>query len=287
MKLTPRIYSVFMTMILAGTLTACDEADTKTKTIPAVNENSIAEAAETLDISVEKLESYLENINVSYDDYISNLNAQNQTLDAYKTKIEDGYDCTFEQYVDTVLTVNNKEAPNDKDYTLLKSKYSLFDAYIPTTELNADKNKLINYDIDIVVADEDSDVYAFDVLATCGNDLRMYMDVINQNFGCTSVEITNLSIFGGHGATKPTEANPCMDNLFVYDDKTDEILEQITLAVITMHYDDENKNATYALSNELGLIFKTSGADSFETMRKLDKLNFQIRKASTDIQTTT
>lgn len=285
MKLTPRIYSVFMTMLLAGSLTACSTTDNQT--IPAVNENSIAEAAETLDITVEKLEDYLKNIDVSYDDYINSLNSQNQTLEAYKTKIEENYDCTFEQYVDTVLTVNNKTVPDDKEYDLFKSKYSLFDAYIPSDELNAEKTTLVNYDIAIAVADEDTDVYAFDVLATCGSDFRIYMDIINQNFGCSSVEITNISIFGGHGASKPAETNPCMDNLFVYDSKTNEILEQITLAVITMHYDDENKTATYALSNELGLIFKTTGPDSIDKINKLSELNFQIRKADTDTQNNT
>lgn len=280
MKLTPRcIINVFITMLLINTLTACDAGNTKT--IPAVNEKTITEAAETFDISIEKFESYLNNLNISYDDYINSLNSQNQTLDDYKTKIEEGYDCTFEQYVDTVLVVNNKEIPDENTYTLLKSKYSLFDAYIPSDELNADKNSLVNYDIDISVADDDENVYAFDILAYCESDLRMYMDALNQKFDCKSIEITNISIFGGHGSIKPDGTNPCMDSLFVYDDKTNEILEPVILAVITMHYDNADDDITYALSNELGLIFKTSGSDSLEKMTKLDSLDIQIRKADT------
>lgn len=89
-----------------------------------------------------------------------------------------------------------------------------------------------------------------------------------------------MSIFGGHGATRPDEDNPCMDRLFVYDDKTNEILEQITVSVLTMHFDNTDKNITLALSNELGLLFKTTGADSEKKMLKLSNLKFQVRKAS-------
>ena len=121
---------------------------------------------------------------------------------------------------------------------------------------------------------------AFDIMQTYSGDYRRYLDYMNSTYGCKSVEFTNMSIFGGHGTTRPDEDNPCMDRLFVYDDKTNEILEQITVSVLTMHFDNTDKNITLALSNELGLLFKTTGADSEKKMLKLSNLEFQVRKAS-------
>ena len=116
-------------------------------------------------------------------------------------------------------------------------------------------------------------------MQTCGGDFRLYLDIMNENYGCKSVEFTNIAMFGGHGVIKPTESNPCMDSCFVYDDETGEILDKLTLSMLTMHFDDENKNITLALSNELGLLFKSTGTDSDEKMLKLSDLDFQIRKA--------
>ena len=59
-----------------------------------------------------------------------------------------------------------------------------------------------------------------------------------------------------------------------------ETKEQITVSVLTMHFDNIDKNITLALSNELGLLFKTTGADSEKKMLKLSNLEFQVRKAS-------
>lgn len=106
------------------------------------------------------------------------------------------------------------------------------------------------------------------------------MNILHENYGCKSVELTNVAIFGGHGAKKPAESNSCMDNLFVYDDETDEILEKLTLSVLTMHYDNENDNVSLALSNELGLIFKAVGAESEKKILDLGNIDFQIRKTA-------
>ena len=117
-------------------------------------------------------------------------------------------------------------------------------------------------------------------MQTCSGDFRLYLDIMNETYGCTSVELTNIAMFGGHGVKKPAESNPCMDSFFVYDDETDEILDKLTLSMLTMHFDDESKNITLALSNELGLLFKSTGADSEKKMLKLSDLDFQIRKAN-------
>lgn len=276
MKLTSRVLSVITSLLVLSCTTSCDN-NTSNKTIPAVNEESINEAAESLGVSIESFETYLANIETTYDNYIENLNQSNQSLDDLKTKIEETYGCTFQEYIDTVITVNNKNIPDDKEYNAFKSIYSVFDAYIPTKELN--DNTLINYDIDIEIADKADDAWAFDVMQTCDGDFRLYLDIMNQRYGCKSVEFTNMAIFGGHGVTKPEEDNPCMDSFFVYDAETDEILEQLTVSVLTMRYSDESKNVTLALSNELGLLFKSTGADSAEKMLKLSNLHFQVRKA--------
>lgn len=160
---------------------------------------------------------------------------------------------------------------------MFKSDYSIFDTYIPTNELN--DNELVNYDISIEIADEAKDVAVFDAMQAYGGDFRQYLDIMNESYGCTSVEFTNIGMFAGHGSKKPDEDNPCLDSLFVYDSETNEILEKLTLPMLTLHFDDENKNVTFALSNELGLLFKSTGADSDSKMLKLSNLEFQVRKA--------
>ena len=52
--------------------------------------------------------------------------------------------------------------------------------------------------------------------------------------------------------------------------------------MLTMHYENANDNVTLALSNELGLIFKTTGKDSATKMLALSKLDIQIRKIIND-----
>lgn len=126
-----------------------------------------ANAAKTLGVSTDRLEAFFDNIDISYDDYINKLNSKNQTLAALKTSIETNYDCTFGEYIETVITVNNKTIPDAKKYDAFKSNLSVFDVYIRSNELNYDKNKLINYDVEIQSADTDNDVYAFDIIAKC------------------------------------------------------------------------------------------------------------------------
>lgn len=275
MKKTSNICKIMAAVITASCLTACNA--TTSKTIPAVNEATISEAANTLGVSTEDLEMYFENLDTTFDDYIETLNNNNTTLETLKENIEKNYDCTFKNYIDTVITVNNKTIPDDS-FSVFKSKYSVFDAYIPTAEIK--DNTLVNYNVSFVIADEADDTMAFDIMQTYSGDFRRYLDYMNSTYGCKSVEFTNMSIFGGYGATRPDEDNPCMDRLFVYDDKTNEILEQITVSVLTMHFDNTDKNITLALSNELGLLFKTTGADSEKKMLKLSNLKFQVRKAS-------
>lgn len=45
-----------------------------------------------------------------------------------------------------------------------------------------------------------------------------------------------------------------------------------------MHIKSKTKNITLALSNELGLLFKTTGADGKKNMLKLKDVELQIRK---------
>lgn len=277
MKKTSYVDIILTTLLSISCLTACD-VSTRNMTIPAENQINITQAAETLGVSVQDFEAFLENIGVTYDNYIETLNENNQSLETVKENIEKNYDCTFKEYIDTVVTVNNKTVPPDDEYTVFKSEYSVFDTYIPIKELDGDT--LTPYDITVEIADDAADVAAFDTMQTCNGDFRLYLDIMNETYGCASVELTNIAMFGGHGVKKPTESNPCMDSFFVYDDETDEILDKLTLSMLTMHFDDESKNITLALSNELGLLFKSTGADSEEKMLKLSDLDFQIRKAN-------
>lgn len=279
MKLTSRICIIAMTIIMTGCLTGCDIKHTK-QTIPAVNEIDIAEAVKTLDVSADDFEAFLQNIDTTYDDYIAQLNDNNKSLADMKKDIEATYDCSYEEYIKTVLAVNNKTAPDSSIYELFKSKYSNFDTYIPLEELDETKSKLKNYDISFEIADESEYAYAFDAIAYANGDFEAYMDYLNQVYDCTSAEFTNMALFGGHGVTRPEGENKCMDSLFVFDEKTNEILEKISIPVLTLHNEDENKNITLALCNEFGLVFKTTGADSYNKMLKLGNLDFQIRSTS-------
>ena len=279
MKLTSHVSRLIATLLIISSLTACDSS--VSKTIPSVNEETISDAAVTLGVSVDTLESFFDNIGITYDDYIASLNQNNQTLSNLKEQIETTYDCTFDEYIETIITVNNKTIPDETKFHKFESKYSIYDAYIALDELNEDKTQLINYDAEIAIADENDNAYAFDALAYSNGEFRYYMNEINRIFGCKSVEVTNLSLFGGKGVTKPEKDNACMDKIFVYDDKTNEILEKMTLSVVTLKKDDENENITLALSNELGLIFKTTGSDSYEKMKKISNLDIQTRPLQT------
>lgn len=278
-KITSRINIIALTILTAACFTACDINKSPSEMIPPVNETSIEEAVKTLNVSAEDFNAFLDNINLSYEDYIGSLNSSNRSLSDLKSDIEETYNCTYSEYIKTIVAVNNQTIPDSDNYAVFTSKYSIYDAYIPISELDDTKSTLINYDIHIKVADTDDDAYAFDAIASCSGDFKTYIELLNQMYGCSSVEFTNISLFGGHGAFKPDETNACMDNLFVYDNKTNEILEVIIVPVMTLHNDDESKTVTLALSNELGLVFRTDGADSYEKMLKLGNLSFQIRDA--------
>lgn len=274
MTLTNKFAKITATILATICLTACSAQN---MTIPTADKISITDAADTLGITVADFEAFLESIDTTYDDYIDSLDKNNQTLDAIKKNIEDNYDCTFKDYVDTIVIVNNKEVPNGDEYTSFKSEYSVFDAYFANKDLDEKRSTLVNYDIAIEIAENSDDVYVFDIMQTCNSDFRTYFDTISKKYDCKSVELNNIAIFGGHGVAKPSETNPCMDRFFVYRDETGEILDKLIMSVLTMRFDDESKNITLALSNELGLLFKTTGADSQEKMRKLGDINFQIR----------
>ena len=274
-----QLKAAIMTVILACCLTACDKKDTP-QTIPAVNETTLAQAVQTLGTSEETFNEFLSTMGLSFDDYITALNNNNTSLDDMKTEIESTYNCTFDEYAKTILIVGNKTLPDESKYVIFKSQYSLYDAYIPLSELNTDKTELKNYDIEVFVADEDEDAYAFDAIVACQGDFKSYIDTLHSNYDCTSAELTNVSIFGSYGVKKPEEKNACIDNMMFYDGDTNEILEKIAVPVITLHNQDESKNMTLALSNELGLIFKTTGADSYDKMLNLSDIDFQIRTAA-------
>ncbi len=280
MKKTLQYMSLIITILLTTLLTSCD-ATTKSLTIPTINnETTIADAADTLGISVDMLEAYLENMGSTFDEYINGLNSNNTTLESIKTNVEEKYNCTFEEYVETSILVNNKNIPSDETHHIFRSEFSLFDAYIPLNELNDEKNLLLNYGINIAVADTANDVYVFDVMQSCNSDFGTYVDILHENYGCISVEFTNIAIFGGYGSIKPDEDNACLDNLFVYDIKTNEILEKLIVPIMTLHFENDADNITFGLSNELGLFFTTTGTDSEEKMMELSNLEFQIRKAA-------
>lgn len=280
MKTMSRI-GIIITALLTTTLTACSDGKLQTPSIPTEPVISIEEAVKTLNVSTEDFNAYLDTMELSYDEYITDLNNRSLNLSDLKSSIEDAFGCSYDEYIKTVTTVNNKTVP-DSSYVIFPSKYSTYDAYIPVNALDSSKKQLTDGNIKIEIADESGDAYAFDVIAGCNNDFVTYVTVLNDVYGCSSAELTNMTIYGGRGVIKPDGDNACMDSLFVYDKQTHEILETIVIPVLTLHNSDETKNVTLALSNELGLIFRTDGSDSFERMLKLSSLDFQIRNAELD-----
>ena len=243
--------AIITAMSMVIPLTAC--ADSRT-TIPTANPASIEEAAKVLDVPQEDFESFLALMDCTYDDYIERLSQHSKTLKDEKKSLEERYDCTYGEYVETILTVCNNIVPDNKDYAVFKSKFSVCDTYIPYSELNKAGDMLSNMGIGIEIADEASDAYIFDVIGACNGDFATYMSAVNNYSGCTSLSLTNITLFGNYGVKKPETDNACMDKLFCYDDKTDDILEAIVVPVITLHYDDEN-----------------------EKMLKLSSFDFQVR----------
>lgn len=261
-------------------MTACADLSTN-QTIPSESAVSIEDAVKTLNVSQEDFESFLADMNYTYDDYINHLTGLSKTLEDEKNYIEEKFDCTYDEYIKTVIAINNDTIPDSKDFAVFESKYSNYDAYIPRSELDDSLNKFKNRDISLEIADESNDAYAFDIISACNGDFATYMSAINSYYGCTSMSLTNMTLFGNHGTKKPANDNACMDKLFCYDDKTNDILEPIVMPVLTLSFDDdENKTITLALANKIGLIFKTTGFDSYEKMLKLSSLDFQIRNAS-------
>lgn len=272
---TSNLAKIVAAVLTAFCLTACSPS-TQNMTIPTIEKIDINEAAETLGITVNDFEAFLDSLGTTYDKYVETLNKNNQSFDEIKKNVEQSYNCTFKNYVDTIVTVNNKNTPTTDKYVSYKSKYSVYDAYFPADVI--ENNVIKSCDIAIEIADDADDVVAFDAMQLCSGDTRLYFDTLTEKYACDHIEITNFTILGGFGVTKPSENNPCMDMFFVYRDETGEILDKITLSMLTLCYDDVNKNITLALSNELGLLFKTTGADGKENMLKLKDVELQIRK---------
>ena len=269
-------------LTLAAVISSFSACSSENLTIPAVNEGvTLSDLASKLDVSDEEFNKYLESLNMSYDDFINNMNDKNQDIDAMKKGIEEAYNCKYSEYIRTVILVSNTEEPDADKYTPMISKYGIYSAYVPTAELSADKTQLKNYDIVINIADEDEDAYAFDVINNCSGDLSLYMTALNDAYQCTSAEITNITVLGNYGVKKPKEDNSLLNRMFVFNKNTDDVLEQISIPVITLHFDkDESRDKTLALCNEMGLIFKTEGADSLEKMLNIINIDFQIRYTS-------
>ena len=272
------IAAIFAILSLAG----CDS--NIVNSIPATgSDKTIQAAAKELNISEETLQRYLDSVGVSYNELIDNLNSSSKTITDMKTEIETNYACSFADYAQTIISTSNQTIPDAKTFTVFKSQYAKYNTYFPTNILNTEKTGFKDYAVKIEVADSSQNAYAFDVITKCNNDLSSYVNVLNQLYGCSSVEFTNITIFGRHGTFKPTENTGLLDGLFAYDEKTNEIVEKFVIPVMTLKFDKTpEKNMSFALSNELGLVFSTTGSDSLTTMLKLTNVDFQIRNVNFD-----
>lgn len=218
MKLTSKAIMTFLTLIVASGLSGCNATNTN-MTIPAVSETNIDEAATTLGVSVDDLNSFFNSIGITYGDYVEILNSQNQSISDLKSNIENKYDCTFKEYVQAYVLINGAEPPSDQKYNVFPSQYSLYDAYVESTELNDAADTLINYNVSIAIADSDTDTYAFDVMSLCNSDFKTYIATIVDNYKCDYIDFSTVTLTGSHGSIQPEDANACINNLFIYDEK--------------------------------------------------------------------
>jgi hypothetical protein len=263
----------------ASSARSIPEGDGAAVTVGTETVKPISVYAGELGISETTLLDFLNAVDMPYEDYI----AHNPDAAELRKKVEEQYECTYEDYVDMMIRVNTSPPPSLVEYTPFVSQYSIYDAYIKADDITKkdDKSYLKDGTIEVTIADKDDDSYIFDVLNMCDGDFSLYMTALHDSYECTSAEITNLTLYGNHGITTKTEdgkENKLLSDMFAVRADTNEVAEEIIIPVVTLKYhDDETQNKTFALCNELGLIFKTTGKDSFDTMYKLANTEFQIR----------
>ena len=279
--------TILIAVMLAITtiLSGCDNAQ---KEIPSDSKPSIETTVETLDIDLDTFNNYLDAMHITYNDFLSMLSSQNTDVAGLKEMVEKNYDCTYLEYIKTLTLLNSGPAPSSDKYIKLSPTYNLYDAYFPADQAKLVTNDDVNIkpyiqfgDIVITVAETDENVNIFDNFSNLSTNFKNYMSYINKTYDADKIIIEMpLTLNCNHGVKKPTEENKLLENNFKFN-ADQEIIEELSLTVVGIC--KGNDITYYGLSNELGLLFKTTNRDELYNLENIEiRVTYVNKSADAD-----
>lgn len=279
--------TILIAVMLAITtiLSGCDNAQ---KEIPSDSKPSIETTVETLDIDLDTFNNYLDAMHITYNDFLSMLSSQNTDVAGLKEMVEKNYDCTYLEYIKTLTLLNSGPAPSSDKYIKLSPTYNLYDAYFPANQAKLVTNDDVNIkpyiqfgDIVITVAETDENVNIFDNFSNLSTNFKNYMSYINKTYDADKIIIEMpLTLNCNHGVKKPTEENKLLENNFKFN-ADQEIIEELSLTVVGIC--KGNDITYYGLSNELGLLFKTTNRDELYNLENIEiRVTYVNKSADAD-----
>ena len=279
--------TILIAVMLAITtiLSGCDNAQ---KEIPSDSKPSIETTVETLDIDLDTFNNYLDAMHITYNDFLSMLSSQNTDVAGLKEMVEKNYDCTYLEYIKTLTLLNSGPAPSSDKYIKLSPTYNLYDAYFPADQAKLVTNDDVNIkpyiqfgDIVITVAETDENVNIFDNFSNLSTNFKSYMSYINKTYDADKIIIEMpLTLNCNHGVKKPTEENKLLENNFKFN-ADQEIIEELSLTVVGIC--KGNDITYYGLSNELGLLFKTTNRDELYNLENIEiRVTYVNKSADAD-----
>ena len=279
--------TILIAVMLAITtiLSGCNNAQ---KEIPSDSKPSIETTVETLDIDLDTFNNYLDTMHITYNDFLSMLSSQNTDAAGLKEMVEKNYDCTYLEYIKTLTLLNSGPAPSSDKYIKLSPTYNLYDAYFPADQAKLVTNDDVNIkpyiqfgDIVITVAETDANINIFDNFSNLSTNFKSYMSYINKTYDADKIIIEMpLTLNCNHGVKKPTEENKLLKNNFKFN-ADQEIIEELSLTVVGIC--KGNDITYYGLSNELGLLFKTTNRDELYNLENIEiRVTYVNKSADAD-----
>ena len=276
--------------------TGCSSNDRQLDTVPS--NTTMAEAASIWGVDESDLNTYFEMIDMSWDEFIEQINTAQLTLADFKKEVEDANPdgADFADYIQFTLfdTGENAETPDESVYTYLDSDYGSFDVYFRTDDLKG--MTFSNIKNSEIITDSES-VYnsPFLYAQNFGTDITVLTSFINDAFAedgyLIGTEMLPVLVLNGNtGKTLPDYAkdNPFFDDGYVWSIGDDDSLNETSAcAVVAIHYyktgvsdietrDKETiaKDFVLLCSSDFGFIVK---ADSYKDLVAITNLDIQVR----------
>ena len=250
-----------------------------TKPIPfGQSFESIDELAKRLNTPTEILDAYLAALNITYEDFVDELNKLQVTPEQFaaNTLQQSGY--SFADFIQMYTLINNAEPPDEAIYDkiatggTLTSETANIDVYLSKSTRQALKKE--NIEIHPTTDGNDKTVklfHLFALLSYTGGDIPTFVSAANEAFCCQSVEITNVNIYCNYGFEKPENDNAMISDLFNIQTDTNNVYKAVAMPVLTLKFDDETQNITFGVVESLGILFT---ADNVTTLTKLSNTDF-------------